>query len=355
MPKFKIRYLVIRRMKGHDLYYWRPKKKYMVEGGFMVQRLAESTNRLEDAIIEAGKYNAELDAWRRGEQQGGLSEGTVAWVSNQYQKDDLFTNLAVVTQKEYTRYLKIIENTLGNIPVQNISRKTAKLLYSAYKDKSRTAQLLAAVARILFNFAEKDLELIDKNPFAKMRIKTSKPRTQIWEAIDMQKVADQAIAIKRPSVALALYMGAYTGQRQGDILKCNWNQYNGKKIKVKQSKTGALVDVPVTKALKAMLDSAPRTSTQIITSEETGRPYKSYDFRHLFREVAKLTDIKQDLQYRDLRRTAVLRLGEAGCTIGEIAAVTGHSIEECQKIMDTYLQPNSKMAENAIKKFERKK
>lgn len=47
--------------------------------------------------------------------------------------------------------------------------------------------------------------------------------------------------------------------------------------------------------------------------------------------------------------------GEAGCTIGEIAAVTGHSIEECQKIMDTYLQPNSKMAENAIKKFERKK
>ncbi len=40
------------------------------------------------------------------------------------------------------------------------------------------------------------------------------------------------------------------------------------------------------------------------------------------------------LRFQDLRRTAVVRLTEAGCTDPEIAAITGHSLERTRQ---TYL------------------
>lgn len=42
-------------------------------------------------------------------------------------------------------------------------------------------------------------------------------------------------------------------------------------------------------------------------------------------------------QRRDFRRTGVVRLAEAGATTPPIAAVSGHRIDRCQNIIDTYL------------------
>lgn len=41
-------------------------------------------------------------------------------------------------------------------------------------------------------------------------------------------------------------------------------------------------------------------------------------------------------QRRDLRRTGIVRLAEAGATTPQIAALSGHSIDYCQRIIDTY-------------------
>ncbi|MCP4392938.1 MAG: hypothetical protein GY804_01515 [Alphaproteobacteria bacterium] len=53
----------------------------------------------------------------------------------------------------------------------------------------------------------------------------------------------------------------------------------------------------------------------------------------------------------DLRRTAVVRLAEAGATEAQIAAVTGHKIETTRQILETYLPRTSDMAEAAITKL----
>jgi hypothetical protein len=45
-------------------------------------------------------------------------------------------------------------------------------------------------------------------------------------------------------------------------------------------------------------------------------------------------------------------LAEARCTVPEIAAITGHSLRRAQEILDKYLSRTSKLAENAIAKFE---
>lgn len=56
--------------------------------------------------------------------------------------------------------------------------------------------------------------------------------------------------------------------------------------------------------------------------------------------------------FHDIRGTTVTLLAEAGCTLLEIVAITGHSLRRAQEILDKYLARTSKLAESAIAKFE---
>ena len=56
----------------------------------------------------------------------------------------------------------------------------------------------------------------------------------------------------------ALILALHTGQRQGDLLRLDWNNYDGAMISLRQGKTGRKVEIPCTKALKRMLDGLDR-------------------------------------------------------------------------------------------------
>ena len=61
----------------------------------------------------------------------------------------------------------------------------------------------------------------------------------------------------------------------------------------------------------------------------------------------------ENLQVRDIRRTAVVALGVAGCTESEVSQITGHEIERTRRILETYLPRNVEIARAAIAKWER--
>src|SRR5215467_3559693 len=50
---------------------------------------------------------------------------------------------------------------------------------------------------------------------------------------------------------LPLLLGLWTGQRQGDLLRLTWSAYDGAHIRLRQSKTGARVVIPVASPIKA--------------------------------------------------------------------------------------------------------
>ena len=58
------------------------------------------------------------------------------------------------------------------------------------------------------------------------------------------------------------------------------------------------------------------------------------------------------LQLRDLRRTAIVRMGEAGAEVHQIAAVSGHTIHRTMQILEHYLPRTKPMASAAIHKWE---
>lgn len=58
------------------------------------------------------------------------------------------------------------------------------------------------------------------------------------------------------------------------------------------------------------------------------------------------------MHFHDLRGMTVTILAEADCTVPEIVSITGHSLRTTQPILDQYLARTSKLAANAIAKFE---
>jgi integrase len=148
---------------------------------------------------------------------------------------------------------------------------------------------------------------------------------------------------------LPLLLALWTGQRQGDLLRLPWSGYDGIHIRLRQSKTGKRVTIPVGAPLKAALDATPKRSTIILTNLD-GQPWKG--FGSYFGKVCKRLGII-GVTFNDLRGSAVTRLALVGCTEAEIATITGHSLGDVRSILDAhYLHRDPALAESAIRKLE---
>src|SRR5205823_6137350 len=92
--------------------------------------------------------------------------------------------------------------------------------------------------------------------------------------------------------------------------------------------------------------------------DSNGRPWNSAaSFSEAFRRekirMGKLMPGIETLTFHDLRGTAVTRLAIAGCTVPEIASLTGHSLRDVNRILEVhYLNLDVALAENAIQKLE---
>jgi len=164
---------------------------------------------------------------------------------------------------------------------------------------------------------------------------------------------DEALFIGRAPqhLHLPLLLALWTGQPQGDLLWLQWSAYDGTHIRLRNSKTGARVAIPVGGPLKSALDETPKRSTLILTSSDN-KPWTEDGFRSSWRKACATAGIV-GLTFHDLGGTAVTRLALAGCTEAEIAAITGHSLRDVAAILDAhYLHRDPALAESAIRKLE---
>ncbi len=202
----------------------------------------------------------------------------------------------------------------------------------------RGADYFVAVLSIVLSHAVDD-GLIDHN-YAKgvRRLYKADRADKVWSDADI--VAFQGVA--SPELRLALRLALDTGQRQGDVLRLPWSAFDGRTISLRQSKTAAFVTIPCTIELLAALESVPRRSTLILTNSR-GKPWTSDGFRTSWHKAAKAAGV-QGVTFNDLRGTAVTRLAEAGCTVPEIASITGHTLKSAATILERYRARTPKQA-----------
>ncbi|CAN5440225.1 hypothetical protein BH11PSE4_BH11PSE4_41290 [soil metagenome] len=156
-----------------------------------------------------------------------------------------------------------------------------------------------------------------------------------------------------------MLIALWTGQRQGDLIKITWSQYDGTHIclqadKRRKGKAKRRILIPVGAALKAALDARQRENADgPILHNTFGEPWTGDGFRTSWGKAfdrANLGDF--DLHFHDLRGTAVTRLALAGCTVPQIAAITGHSLKDVETILEAnYMGGQAEFADQAIVKL----
>ena len=158
------------------------------------------------------------------------------------------------------------------------------------------------------------------------------------------------MAVAPVEMQRAFILGLETGIRQGDLLRLPWSAYNGREIKLTQSKTENPVIIACTQELRAMLDSMPRVCPIILTNSQ-GRPFESGVFKTTFRRALEKAGLKGRVNFHS-RRTFATRLAEAGCTEAEIAGNTGHTLQSASRILSKYIARTNTTSHNGIAKLE---
>ena len=257
-----------------------------------------------------------------------------------------FKRLAPASQRSYRIAMNWMKR-LQDAPIASIRRRHILEAQEAWADKPGMANLVVAVWSRILQFAM-DRELVLANVATKIP-KLPMGEYARWSDEHVAYALDRFPRWGRRAVMLALY----TGQRCGDITRMTRSDYDGSGIQVRQEKTGATLWVACHKTLRAELDSDDGSSLYLL-HRDNGQPFRSKTLSRSFRDQIAKHDLLKGLVLHGLRKSAAARLAEAGCSVHEIAAITGHqSLEMIAHYTAEADQKRNAMA--AIVKLERRK
>ncbi len=123
-----------------------------------------------------------------------------------------------------------------------------------------------------------------------------------------------------PRLALGLHI--YTGQRLSDTTIMGWQNVRNGMICIVQVKTKAPVSIPVHPELQRILDALPRNNLTFLLNGR-GAPFK-HGYVTRFKTWCAAAGLPDECTSHGLRKAACRRLAEAGCSVHEIASISGH-------------------------------
>lgn len=278
---------------------------------------------------------------------------TLSSLIDHFKDSSDYNSLSDASKRNYNLYLALIEKKFGLMPIAAIEDKRARGDFKEFRDSfsatpRKADYVWTTLARVLS--VAKDRGKISVNVCERGgRLYESDRAEIIWAADDIKEFC----GVASPELQAALLLALWTGQRQGDLLRLTLSAYDGTHIRLKQSKGNSRIKVLAGAPLKEWLDERLERKLDAVTilTNSRGQPWTEDGFRTSWDKAFKKTGLG-DLHFHDLRGTAVTRLALAGCTVPEIASLTGHSMQTVEHILEAhYLGGRFELAENAIRKL----
>jgi integrase len=167
-----------------------------------------------------------------------------------------------------------------------------------------------------------DRKLVRSDPTLGVRVKLPKSDGyHTWTEDEIAQFEAHWPIGSKPRLALAL--GLYTAQRRGDVVHIGRQHIKDNTLKVRQAKTGAPLTIPLHPELaRVVAATAVGHLTLLVT--QTGKSYGANDFSEMFRNWCDAAGLPGHCVFHGLRKAALTRLADAGCTAHEIASISGH-------------------------------
>lgn len=278
--------------------------------------------------------------------------GTFNGLVRDYTLSPEFGKLRDSTQREYRRMLTKAESKFGNMPLAALEDPRVRQDFMAWRAEvakasgEREGDNRLSVISAMLTWARENGQVFENHIAGFRRLHSVNRADMIW----LPEHIEAFMRVAPVELQRALILALHTGQRQGDLLRLGWSNYDGTHICLRQGKTGRKVEIPCTAALRRMLDGMDR-NTAVVLATKTDRPWKPRYFKAQWEMATKQAGIT-DLHFHDLRGTAVTMLAEAGCTTPQIASITGHSLKTVTAILDRYLSRTRALAGEAVTLFE---
>lgn len=283
-------------------------RKSTKTGGRVVRRA------MQDGSVKVYRYPAYKKQRRApGDTVGELIaawEGSPEWRA-----------LAETTKAGYVTYLRPLIG-MERVRVKDITRRELIAIRNAIAVErgNGAASAFVRVTSALFGWAI-EAGHIDHSPMTKVK-RLPGGHLPAWSAGDVA----MALPVLPEHLRRPIILGLYTGQRRGDLIRMPWSAYDGTRIRLVQEKTAAPLTISIPEELRAELDvwRASASSTVILTNK-FGRPWKASNLsKQLGDALAKIDGFPPHRNIHGLRKLAAANLAQAGCTLHEIAAITGH-------------------------------
>ena len=312
---------------------------------------------------DAAKLYGELQQVRLGRERAPTSPATgrtIRALVRAWQASSAYKDLKPRSQKHYGTYINHLLAWSETCDPQHpdptlITRADVEGLLAAWDDAATTKKHVRKTMRLVMDQAVA-LGWRGDNPCDGIRLaKSPRSRAAVWEQGDVDLYVAAAEQIERPSIALMILMEWEIGQRLGDArLFRPGGEYDAEAgvFRFWQEKTQSYVTIPISPRLRELLNDAAEGELFLFRNEETGKAYTEERLSKTFawvRNAARKAGARY-LQLRWLRHSCVVHLARAGCTVPEIAAITGHSATTVTKLLDTYLPRDNLVAWNAQEK-----
>lgn len=256
---------------------------------------------------------AAFNAGRTKRQAKGYS---VADLAHEYLQSSEFAKLADNTKLLYRNQLKKVSALACDMPATDFQPSDVREMLDAQEWAAGTENMVIAVIGVIYRWGRRR-DKVTCDPVRDIERRKGGEHDP-WP----DDILEAALSSDDADIRLAVHLLYFTGQRIGDVLKMRWGDIRGGRIFVKQQKTGKIVEPPLAAALQAELDATPKRGVRILEGHRYGP---------LRRLLQKFTKAKgQETVPHGLRKNAVNVFLEAGCSVAEVASITGqtHAIVE---------------------------
>jgi len=249
--------------------------------------------------------------------------GSISAAIAGYYSSAEFQRLSASSRTNYRRVLEGFRVEHGDKRLSSLETKHVNAIMDAMASTPAAANILRKRLNAVFKFAI-GAGLATDNPIKQSkRVRYTQKSYRFWTDADVE--AYRAHWPEGSTRRLALELLLYTGLRRSDVVRVGWEHVRDGAIHIStvKSQHKTRLRIPIHPDLQRHLDLVPRSQATFLATISGGdRGAKS--FTNWLREAAHEAGLPKDSNPHGLRHTACHRLVEAGCTVHEIQAITGH-------------------------------
>lgn len=264
---------------------------------------------------------------------------TVYDMAIEYEASAKFIGHAANTQKLYKAQLAKVRHYFGKFPVNALEPVNVREVLDKAGWNAGTQNMVTAVLGALYTWGRKAGKTTGEPTKDVERPKGGSHSP--WP----DDVLQAGLEASDDTIRLAVHLLYFTGLRIGDAINLRWRAFDKGEITVTPEKTKRFdktLHIPVAAELKAELDKAPRRGLTILHG------IKEFQLRRALQAFTRALGV--ETVPHGLRKNAVNSLLLAGCSIPEVAAITGQTYQ----VVEHYAAQinRRKLAGGAIVKFD---